>query len=712
MTADKRSDVWAFGCVFYEMLAGRRAFDGEDVSDTLAAVLRAEPDWKALPREVPWEICELIRQSLVRDHRHRIGDMAAALFVLSRAPMLSSASGAAHQMGNRRVAAFLAAAIVVAGLILGGWWIGARSTSDESSVVARFTAPLRSGELFSNNGRVLVALSPDGTALVYVADGRLNLRLLDRLDSIPIRGTESAGSNTPGATRGPFFSPDGRWIGFWQQGQLRKVAIGGGAPVTIGPVLNPLGVTWEDDGTILYAEGNSIFRMPETGGKPERVVGDLGGVAQSPQWLPGTQVVMFTLVRQDTDSEPEIVVRSLVTGEQQTVIRGGIDARYVSSGHLVYFSTGTLLAVPFDSRALKVVGAPVAVAENVASGLVPGRALNGVAHFAVSRSGTLAYVGGSFTEAGPRTLAWVDRAGREELLGIPPRPYVYPRLSPDGTRIALTVRDQEFDIWLWEIARKTLSRFTFDPADDRYSSWTPDGRRIAFGSTRGGEAGLWWQAADGTGVPERLARFPLSRYLYLLPTSMLPDSTSLVATATPGGGGVTGGATPDLWVVTLGANPQSNPLLETTFTERNAEVSPDGGWVAYESLESGRAEVYVRPFPDLAGGKWQVSTDGGSQPMWAPSGDELFFVAPMGGLMRARVERGSPLRIATPTQALNGPYLWTVPAFAGRLYDMSRDGQRFLFLKETGAPDQSNIPTGVTVVQNWTEELKRLVPTR
>ena len=328
---------WALGRVALdETLLGRLAFDGEDVSDTLAAVLRAEPDWKALPREVPWEICELIRQSLVRDHRHRIGDMAAALFVLSRAPMLSSASGAAHQMGNRRVAAFLAAAIVVARpdprrvvdrravyiLTNRVWWRG---------------SPLHFGAV--NCSRTMGAslfLSPDGTALVYVADGRLNLRLLDRLDSIPIRGTESAGSNTPGATRGPFFSPDGRWIGFWQQGQLRKVAIGGGAPVTIGPVLNPLGVTWEDDGTILYAEGNSIFRMPETGGKPERVVGNLGGVAQSPQWLPGTQVVMFTLVRQDTDSEPEIVVRSLVTGEQQTVIRGGIDARYVSSGHLVY----------------------------------------------------------------------------------------------------------------------------------------------------------------------------------------------------------------------------------------------------------------------------------------------------------------------------------------------------------------------------------------
>ena len=484
--------------------------------------------------------------------------------------------------------------------------------------------------------------------------------------------------------------------------------------MSIAAATPPFGATWEDDGTIVFAAGTTIWRVSEAGGTPEPLVRDLKGVPQSPQVLPGARAVLFTLFPEGTTRgegpEPEIVVHSLDSGRQQTLIRGGIDARYIPTGHLVYFSNSTLLAVPFDRRALTTAGSPVAVAENVASGLVQGRLGNGIAQVAISGTGTLAYVTGSSVEVGPRALVSVDRLGREESLGLPPRAYLYPRLSPDGTRIALTVRDPEMDIWIWDIARKTLSRFTFDPADDRYSSWSPDGRWIAFGSTRGSEAGLWRQAADGTGVPERLAAFPLNRYDFLLPTAMTPDGSRLLATATRGVAGNFEGTSPDVFVVGSGADREPTPVLQSGFPERNAALSPDGAWVAYESAESGQFEVYVRPFPDVPGGKWQISTDGGSQALWSRDGNELFFVAAAGGLMSVRVERGGSLKIGTPTRVLDGSYVWTVPGFSGRLYDVTPDGRRFILLKDAGLSRQTNLPESITVVQNWDQELKRLVP--
>jgi serine/threonine-protein kinase len=523
---------------------------------------------------------------------------------------------------------------------------------------------------------------------------------LDRLESIPIRGTESL-ANSSAEIRAPFFSPNGQWIGFWQDGQIKKVSINGGVPVTIAPAVNASGLAWEDDGTILFAEGDNILRVPEAGGKPEVIVGNVKGRVQSLQLLPGKRTILFTVFPEGTtNAEAEIVVRSLDTGQQQTLIRGGIAARYVPTGHLVYFVASTLLAVPFDLRALAVSGAPVPVAENVASSALPGRAVN-AAQIAISPSGTLAYVAGSFNASVPRTLVWVDRLGKEESLGAPERPYVYPRLSPDGSRIAVTVNDQEQDVWIWDVSQKTLRRFTIDPAEERYSAWTPNGKRIAFGSHRGGEAGLWWQAADGTGTPERLAGFPFNRYGNFVPTTISPDGSRLVATAT--------GGSPNLWILTLNGDPQPTPLLQTGFRERNAEISPDGHWIAYESLEAGQFDVYVRPFPDVTGGKWPVSTSGGSQPLWARSGKELFFIDPSGALMSVRVERQSPFTIGTPAKMLDGSYVWSVPTYAGRLYDISPDGQRFLMLKQSGPPDQTSAP--ITVVQNWFEELKRLVPT-
>jgi serine/threonine-protein kinase len=701
--ADKRSDIWAFGCVLYEMLAGKRAFEGDDVADTLANVLKMQPDWEALPRDTPPAIVALIRRSLDKDRRRRIADVAAAMFVLSE-NLISFGEAPMRQMqsnSRRRRMAMAGAFVAAAGVAAGGWWLGVRSRPVDSKPVTRFTIALRGDEQFSTNGRRFIALSPDGTHLAYIANGRVNVRALDRLESVPIPST----ARGVVGTGNPFFSPDGQWIGFWQDGQIRKVRVDGGATLTVVPAADAsAGLAWEDDGTILFASQGNILRVPEAGGTPEIVVGNLKGSVQSVQLLPGKRTILFTLFPEGMPGS-EIIVRSLDTGQQQTLIRDGIDARYLPTGHIVYFAGGNLLAVPFDLGTLKVRGSPAPVADDIPTSGVPGRT-NNVAHFAISQTGTLAFVAGIFVEQSPRTLVWVDRRGIEEPLGVPDRPYVYPRLSPDGGRVALTIRDQERDIWIWEISRKTLRRFTLDPGEDRYEAWTPDGKRLAFGSQRGDGTGAWWQAADGSGVPERLAGFPFNRFANFFPTTISPDGSRMIVTASGGSAGQG-----DLWLVPLTGNPQPVPLLDTPTAERNAEVSPDGRWMAYESIEAGRTDVYVRPFPDVANGRWPVTTGGGSQPLWARSGKELFYLDPAGALMSVSVEGERFPAIGTPTRILDGAYVTSVPTYAGRLYDISPDGQRFLMLKQSASGAQTNGSPTITVVQNWQEEVKRLVPT-
>ena len=507
----------------------------------------------------------------------------------------------------------------------------------------------------------------------------------------------------PDNIRNVFFSPDSQWIGFWQNGQIRKIRVGGGTPVTIAATQNASAFSWESDGTIVFAQQGEILRVAEGGGTPEVLVHDLKGRVQSLQLLPGNRSILFTLLPAGTISATEINVRSLETGKQTTVLRNGVDARYLPTGHLVYFDAGTLLAVPFDLRALAVKGAPVPVAETIASSSFATRALY-AGHFAISQSGTLAYVSG-LNVSETRTMVWVDRSGREEPLGAGERTFVVPRLSPDGGRIAFTLNDQDRDIWVWDIGRKHLGRLTSDPAPERNSLWTPDGKRIAFGSTRGGEAAIWWQAADGSGVPERLAGFPRDRFTNLVPTTISPDGSGLVATAIrPGGLGA------DLLVLKLTGDPQPEGLLQTEFTERNAEISPNGRWLAYESVENDQVEVWVRPFPDVNGGKWPVSNGVGSQPLWARNGKELFFIDASGALMSVAVEGQSHPVFGTAAKVLDKSYVWSIPTFAGRQYDISPDGQRFLMFK--GRSNDSNTVGSVTIVQNWFEELKRLVPVK
>ena len=700
---DRRADIWAFGCVLYEMLTGRRAFGGDDLTDTLAFIITKEPDWSTLPANCPDAIRTLLKRCMEKDRQKRLPHIGVARIECAEgfagvAPAQAAAIRPKGVASNGRVAWSLAAVFLAAAIAFG---VTAFRTPERTDlgVITRFVVNLPTGEQFSNTGRPAVAISPLGTHIVYSANGRLDLRALDQLERVPVRGTEGNPSDGT-SSRHPFFSPDGQWIAFWQSGQLKKVSVTGGAPVTICAATIPFGATWGTDDTILFGAGpDGISRVSAAGGTPEVLITvDAGQSAHGPQMLPGGRAVLFTLRPQGGAwDESQIVVQSLDVDDRKVLIDGGTDARYVPTGHLVYALQGTLLAVPFDVDALEVTGGPVPLVENIAR---PGLEQTGAAHFSVSADGTLVYIPDAAGAIGnPRgTLVWVDREGREEPLTAPARAYGLPRLSPDGQRIALEVQDEQRDIWIWHLTGETLTRLTLNPAQDQSPVWTPDGRRVIFSSTRTGVLDLFWQLSDGTGAVERLLESVIAQF----PTSVSPDGTKLVVRR-----GLQGG---DLMLLPLQGERRLEPLVQTRFQETNAEISPGGRWLAYESNESGRPEIYVRPFPNVNDGRWQVSAGGGMRPLWARSGQELFYLTPDFVLMRAPISSTPVFKSGNPVKMFDAS-AYSPRRGPGRTYDVSPDGRRFLMIKpSTEGAQQTRPPDSVIVVQNWFEELKKRVP--
>ena len=700
--ADKRSDLWAFGCVLYEMLTANRVFRGDGVSDTLAAVLRGEPDWSALPVETPAPIRRLLRRCLVKDLKGRIADASIARIEIGDVQSGAHIDGDVVQKTLRRrerliwVSALVFVALVTAGVMA---WMRERG-SVPSLRLARFTITLARGEQFSRFNRA-VAVSPDGTTIVYTANQRLHLRAMDRLESVPIPGTENTG--TGGGGESPFFSPDGQWIGFWQRNQFKKVSITGGAPLVLCSAQSPRGATWTTENTILYGQGaEGIWSVTGDGGKPENLVKvDAGQFASGPQMLPGGRAILFTLAGKDPDPG-QIVIQSLDTGMRHVVLDKGTDARYLPTGHLVYALGSTLLAVPFDMATFAVTGGPVPLVEDVA------RPADGIlANFAVSTEGTLVYVPRDAVALAPvlRTLVWVDRQGREAPIKAPPRAYVWPRLSPDGTRVALSIAGQESDIWVWDLVRQTATRLTFGPAFDMYPVWTPDGQSVIFSSGVGFEtSNLFRRAAAGTGTVEQLTQATIGR---VYPTAVTQDGKWLIYSLTPPAGG-TAGDQADLMLLPLVGDRRPQPLVQTAFTEGFGEISPDGRWLAYQSNATGQFEIYVTPFPNVTAGKWQVSTSGGTQPLWARNGQELFYES-MGALMRVPLTSRSTFAAGPPSKLFDmRGFLIRAP---GRLYDIAPDGRRFLMTKTSRAADAPAPSARLILVQHWFEELKRRAPT-
>ena len=541
----------------------------------------------------------------------------------------------------RRVATHVSTALV--GAAVGGAvvWLTLRPVLPPLAV-SRFkiTPPSAAVLAISGTDRDL-AITRDGTHVVYAGDNGSALLVwaLDQLEATRLTGL--------GAPRGPFISPDGQWIGFSDNEMvLKKVAVNGGPPVVLVPRIPGLrGASWGPDNAIVFATDDpatGLQRIPAEGGAPTVLTrpNRAGGEANHlwPEFLPDGQAVLFTITAiaggPDTAS---VAVLDLRSGAQTTLIRGGRHAQYVRSGHLVYGAAGTLRAVPFDLTNRAVIGVPVPVVPEVVT------SVDGATDAAVADDGTLVYVPGAGV-APERTLVWVDRQGREESLRAPARAYHYPRLSPDGRRVALDVRDQERDLWIWDFIRETPARVTFDSGLDESPVWTPDGLGLVFSSTRAGAFNLFRQAVDGTGAVERLIESPNSQG----PKAISPDATRIVFVEEfPKTGS-------DLMMLTLDKQPHAEPLVRTTFDESNAEISPDGRWLAYQSNESGSNEVYVRPFPDVNGGRWQISTGGGQQPLWARSGEELFYRAPSGALVAVKIERARSFTAGAATKLFEG----------------------------------------------------------
>ncbi len=555
----------------------------------------------------------------------------------------------------------------------------------------------RDQSLNTTNGGAAI-LSPDGKRIAYVAGAgqntQLYVRALDQLEPIALTGTEGA--------QVPFFSPDGQWVGFSAGYKLKKISVTGGAVRTLCDLPGDSGASWGPDDTIIFAlPGAGLFRVAATGGTYERLTfpGREEGENSHhhPQFLPGGNWVLFSAGSFGSFDEANIIAQSLETGERKVLHRGGYYPRYVPTGHLVFVRGATLFASPFDVDHLEVTGLPAPVLEDLSSNLVYGDA-----QFAFSRSGTLLYLWGA-EALGRRQLVWMNREGREEPVGVEPRPYGSPRLSPDGRRLAVTIGDPNVDVWIYDLERKTLNRLTSDPAFDYAPVWTPDGQQVVFTSTRDeGPGSLFSKVADGTGQVERLTT---SRGGSQLPYSFSPDGLRLLFKEYKEY--VTSW---DIGVLSMEGERSSETLVGTQFTERHAALSPDGRWMAYMSDESGRFEVYVRPFPNVEDGKFTISRDGGQEPLWGPQGRELVYLENDDQTMMVVPIQTEPTFRAGTAEALfkglQGPQ---DNIGGGRRYDISPDGQRFLMIKD--AEQRAETGTELIIVLNWFDELKRLVPT-
>jgi serine/threonine-protein kinase len=701
-TVDRRADIWAFGCVLYEMLTGRRAFDGDDISTTLASVLKTDPDWQLLPRSTPPGVRRLLVRCLKKEPKDRlqaIGDarveIGELLTGVTEPAVVTSIAPASPRWW--RVIAIASIALLTATVAVVVGWFATRPIVGPQRVSRLHIIPPTTAAFSVSSSSHDVALTPDGSRLIYVgANGTtLFVRSLDQLEATPL--VRSA------AIRDPFVSPDGQWVGFFDGPLvLKKVAITGGPAVLVAQVGSvEQGATWAADGTIIFATtatASGLQRVSADGGvpavltRPDRARGEAGHIW--PELLPGGQAVLCTVTATTGGFDAaSIAVLDLRSGRLTILLRGGSHAQYLPSGHLMYAAAGALRAVVFDPTRLRVVGPARPVVPQVLT--TPSGGVEAV----LARDGTLVYVTGGSGSGAARTLVWVDRQGRETPILAPPRGYLFPRVSPDGTRVALNFNQDNADIWLWDLARATLTRVTSDPAADTTPVWTPDGRRLVFTSDRAGTFNLYSQAPDGTGSVARLTESPNTQRA----SAVSPDGTRVVFTeesATTG---------EDVLALSLDGTHQVLPLVQTPYDERNGIVSPDGRWLAYEANDTGSFEIYVRPFPAVNSGHWQVSTSGGTQPLWARVGQELFYVASEGELMRVAVAGGPEWSAGAPTKVLEGRYVVNPGGTISRHYDVAADGQRFLMMK-AAASDVA--PPQIVVVQHFDEELKRLVPTK
>jgi serine/threonine-protein kinase len=711
---DRRTDIWAFGAVLYELLSGRPAFTGNTTSDIVNAVLRQPIDWSVLPAATPAPVRGLLSRCLERDVRQRLRDIGEARIALEQISKAGdgetpSLAGTADATGRRpRVAALLAAAGGLALAAAAAWAL--RPAPAAAPSIARFTHSLPAGKSIALPAtRHMVAVSNDGQRMVYATDDGLQLRSMSSLDVRTVRGTESLGALTT-----PVFSPAGDAIAFWTplDRTIKRVPVAGGQAVSIAEADDPYGMSWDGD-RLLFGQGaKGIMRVRADGGVPELLAGvEDGEEAHGPQMLPGGGRLLFTIATgtgADRWDTAKIVVHPLSSGQRTVVMNGGTDARYVPTGHLVYgrsdtsFGASTIFAAPFDVRQIAVTGSALPVIDGVRTST---SRLSGALQFAVSPSGTLVYLPGSRVgaEYGKQQLVLADRSGRTVPLPVTASDYHAIRVSPDGTRIAIEVGTaNDVNIYVTGIATSApLRRVTFGGRNSA-PVWSPDGRQIVFQSDRDSDRAIFSQAADGSGAAARLTKPGVGESH--TPESWSPDGRTLLFSVTTSS------------IVSLASLSMDNRGVTvfsdvTSVIPMNARFSPDGGWVAYARADRGMpSTIFVEPFPST-GAKHQLVVQGppsvAHKPVWSPDGRELLYVPRLGGFEAVSVTMRPAFAFGYPVPVPRKFNPGAPPVRA--LYDITPDG-RFVGVVPVGDSGAIYSAPQIEVVLNWFEELKRLVP--
>jgi Tol biopolymer transport system component len=666
-TVDKRADIWAFGVVLWEMLTGKRLFEGETVSDTLAQVLTKEPDWERAPARVR----RLLRACLEKDPKKRLQAIGDSMLLLEET---TQAESLRHQSRVPWIAA--ACVATIAAMAMGFLYF--RQPSERPRVLKMSVLPPEKVALPANS---VPAVSPDGRQLAFAGtlDDKAGLwvRDLSSLEARLLPGTEGASL--------PFWSPDSRFLGFFANGKLKKTEAAGGPALTLCDAANGRGGTWNQNDVIVFAPAvlAALFRVPAAGGTPIAVttINEQEPAHRFPWFLPDGRHFLYTAYGEGREKDM-VFVADLESKSRRALIPATSNVVYAAPGYLLFLRELTLMAQPFDAGKLQTTGDAVPIAEQVGYLALDIRGL-----FSSSQNGVLAY--GSPAVSGNSQLTWFNRSGQPTGTVGAPAADSWPAISADGSSVALTRRDPQTglsDIWLYDLVRGTNSRFTFNTLDNQFPLWSPDNSHIAFYSTPGGNGTVYQRAASGAGRNEVLHKSTPN--IAGPPTDWSRDGRYLIETVNDPRTNY------DIWVLRLFGDKRPFPYLQTSASERYGKLSPNGQWLAYESDETKRNEIYVQTFP-TPGGKWQVSVNSGEYPVWSRDGRELFYIGADGKMMAVEVKRGSQFEAGVPT-----PLFQTHLAGVG--YDVSKDGR---FLIPTAVEQNATVP--ITVVVNWTAGLKK-----
>ncbi len=706
-TVDKRADIWAFGCVLYECLTGKRPFQGDTVTETLASILKGEPNWQALPSDSPLKARDLLRRCLQKDPRERLHDIADARIEIRE---LSARPEVQARVSRQSSFTWLSAGVAVglfAGIMIAIGLIRYFQPGPSAAIVTstikvepgHWLDGMRRDFEMQRPARTAMAISSDGRFVVYSAieenpgpqaKPRLFLRYLDQSETKPISGTEG-GIN-------PFLSPDNRWVGFWAEKKLKKVPIEGGVAAELCDARPMYGADWDSANSIVFATEGGLFLVSTDGGKPEpltkpdRKRGESGH--RLPHMLPNGKAVLFSVMKGGFDPHPSLSLLRLDTREWHPLLPDAADARYVPTGHIVFLKQGVLTAVRFDQARLEIVGQPFPLVGNVMqafSTVTPNN--SGAGQFALSDSGSLIYAAGGIMPDLQNTLVWVDQKGNEQPVTDKKFPYFAPRLSPDGRKIAYATGGREWQIWVYDINKGTNYQLT-NEGWACYPVWTPDGKSLLFVWERSLMMRLFGQSCDGSSPAEKITTSEYAQFAGSYP----PDGTTITVVEYHAKTG------DDIAVLDTRTG-RETPFLNSPSGEQHPEFSPDRRWIAYASNESGRFEVYVQDFPDRHF-KIAVSSEGGLEPLWARNGKQIFYRW-ADQVWTAGVQSEGGFAVGKPRMLFENPGHYDRGAKI-RAYDLSLDGQRFLM---TRLEQRKPTPvTEMTLVQNWFEELKRLDP--